>query len=122
MAQTSSLFETVIRNTSQTEKFFGFLGLRGARLAAGADFTVPGNLLTDLAARRSKRAYNSLVSQLAAGTLTVMKTPTVFMGTGDSGEVVTLAGGPTGSGTVVAANSVDTDTDNDTIPDVIDDT
>jgi hypothetical protein len=118
MAQGQDLFETVVRNTSPDSKFFGFLGAHGVRLAAGATHSQPGNLLTDLAGRRSNRAYNSLVEQLAGGTLTVMKTPTVFVPVGDNVGAVQTIGDVTGGNLTLDA-AIDTDADNDGIPDVI---
>jgi len=116
MAQGQDLFETVVRNTSPDSKFFGFLGAHGVRLAAGATHSQPGNLLTDLAGRRSKRAYNSLVAQLADGSLTVMKTPTVFVPVSDNLGAVQTIGDVTGGNLTLDA-AIDTDVDNNAVAD-----
>ena len=69
---------TVVRNTSGKELFFGFLGAHGVKLAADANYSVPGDLAAKLANKTSKRSFDAFTKAVEAGNLTVLKTPTPF--------------------------------------------
>lgn len=69
---------TVVRNTSGKAMFFGFLGSHGVKLAADANYSVPGDLAVKLANQTSTRAFNAFTSAVSTGKLTVLKTPTPF--------------------------------------------
>lgn len=116
MPQAKNNFQTVVRNTSASEKFFGFLGAHGVKLAAGATYAVDGDLVGSI---KNRRALKSLQEQLAAGVLTVMKTPTVFLETDNVGEVVPVKAGASGSGLVAAGPGEDVDADDDGIVDAL---
>lgn len=82
---------TIVKNTSGTEKTFGFLGPRGKRLTAGQSFTVPGDLVATLGAMTSQRRFNALKAALKRGTLAIVSSPAVFLYDDTSDKTRTLA-------------------------------
>ena len=70
---------TIVKNTSGTERTFGFLGPRGKRLTSGQSFAVPGDLVATLGAMVSKRRFNALKASLKRGTLTIVSSPGAFL-------------------------------------------
>lgn len=90
MAASDHLYTTV-RNTSGADRFFGFLGAHGKKLAANAEYSIPGDLLAVLGGKTSKRSFNALVAAFDAGSLKVVKTPSPFVvDAADAGQTVTL--------------------------------
>jgi hypothetical protein len=83
-------FFTTVRNTSGVEMAFGFLGTHGKRLLAGAQFTVPGNLIDRIA--RNRRKFNALERAVQLGLLVIVKTPAVHLwdAVRDDTKVLTL--------------------------------
>ena len=51
---------TTVRSLASSQMYFGFLGKHGVSLAAGAQYTVPGNLATVLATQGSRRKFEGL--------------------------------------------------------------
>lgn len=99
------LFSTV-RNISGAEMSFGFLGVHGRRLAAGAQYTVPGNIADQLAPYRRK--FDALQRSLAgfvkdgvtiAPTLVLISTPAVHVydAVTDVTKVINLSSGALGT-------------------------
>lgn len=104
------LYSTV-RNISGVELAFGFLGKHGIRLAAGAQYTVPGTIHDQLAAGRSgptdrnfkafERALAGFTNQAGvsiAPTLALVHTPSVHLydAVRDVTKALTLANGALG--------------------------
>ncbi len=75
---TTGLYTTV-ENTSGAEKVFGFLGTHGKRLAANETYTVPGDLVTKLGAKRSMRQFKALEAALSVGDLKIVSSPAVYL-------------------------------------------
>lgn len=75
----SNCLHTTVKNTSGTERTFGYLGPRGKRLSAGQSFTVPGDLVATLGAMTSKRRFNALKGSLDRGSLAILSSPGVFL-------------------------------------------
>jgi hypothetical protein len=75
---TSDLFTTV-KNVSGGTAVFGFLGAHGKRLANNETYTVPGDLVTKLGAKRSQRQFKALEKALTTGKLTIVKSPSVYL-------------------------------------------
>lgn len=78
MATVTGLYTTV-KNTSGKTASFGFLGLRGKRLANNATHTVPGDLVAALGGQRSQRKFNALEKALVDGKLQIVSTPAVYL-------------------------------------------
>jgi hypothetical protein len=76
MALVSGLY-TEVKNTSGQTRVFGFLGLRGRRLANNETFSVPGDLVADVA--RNRRKFQALERALHDGDLVINKSPEVYL-------------------------------------------
>lgn len=91
MPQTAleELYSTVV-NLTDGERSFGYLGQHGRRLAAGEQYTVPGNIVDQIAANRRK--FQALERDLDDGVVAIVKTPAVFLydETEDQTKVLTL--------------------------------
>ncbi len=99
-------FYTTVRNISGVEKTFGFLGKHSKRLEAGEQYTVPGNIIDQLA--KEPRKFNAMERAVAgftdqAGndvdpTLAIVSTPAVHLydDTADDTKVLTLDNGTLG--------------------------
>jgi hypothetical protein len=70
---------TTVKNTSGVERVFGYLGVRGKRLAAGETFTVRGDLVSKLGNQTSARRFLGLKRSLERGSLQILKTPAVHL-------------------------------------------
>lgn len=79
MPNTTTDLYTIVKNTSGGERFFGFLGVRGTRLANNATYTVPGDLVTKLGAQRSQRKFQALEEALNTNKLEIVKSPSVYL-------------------------------------------
>ena len=77
-ANTTDLYTTV-KNVSGATRVFGFLGKHGKRLAAGATFTVPGDLVGALGAQQSTRQFKALERALLTNALEIVKSPSVYL-------------------------------------------
>lgn len=75
---TTGLYTTV-ENTSGAAKVFGFLGTHGKRLEANETYTVPGDLVTKLGAKRSLRQFKALEKALSTGDLKIVSSPAVYL-------------------------------------------
>jgi hypothetical protein len=78
MASTSDLYTTV-KNVSGVTRVFGFLGPHGRELANNATYTVPGDLVGQLGAMRSRRKFQALERALLNGDLEIVKSPSVYL-------------------------------------------
>lgn len=79
MPNTTTDLYTIVKNTSGGERFFGFLGVRGARLENNATFTVPGDLVTQLGSTRRRRKFSALENALNTNQLEIVKSPSVYL-------------------------------------------
>lgn len=68
-------FKTTVRNMTGREAFFGFLGPRGKRLAAGEEFLIDGDPRQNFSGVTQGRKRRALLAALAAGNLVIVKTP-----------------------------------------------
>lgn len=68
-------FKTKVRNMSGKEAFFGFLGPRGKRLAAGEEYTEDGDLRQKFAGRTQGRQRKALLAALSNGDLAIVSSP-----------------------------------------------
>lgn len=68
-------FKTTVRNMSGREAFFGFLGARGKRLAAGESYTEDGDIRQKFAGNTKGRHRRALLAALTSGTLVIVETP-----------------------------------------------
>lgn len=95
---TSGLYTTV-ENTSGAEAVFGFLGTHGKRLAAGATYTVTGDLIAKLGAQRSQRKFKALEAALTSGQLKIVNSPAVYLydATDEVSRELSLVGGVIGT-------------------------
>jgi hypothetical protein len=75
---TSDLY-TVVKNISGSPRVFGFLGAHGVRLNDDATYSVPGDLVTKLGAKRSQRQFKALENALLEGDLEIIKSPSVYV-------------------------------------------
>lgn len=70
---------TTIENISGVERFYGFLGPRGMRLAAGEVVTIPGDLISSLGHMAQyngkRRAFDAMERALKAGDLQINSRP-----------------------------------------------
>lgn len=77
MADATGLY-TVVQNTSGKTRSYGFLGPHGILLAAGQQYSEPGNLFQKVAKKR--RLQQSLAAALLpGGGLAVVSTPSVIL-------------------------------------------
>jgi hypothetical protein len=90
---------TTVKNTSGTERTFGYLGPRGKRLAAGESFTVRGDLVGTLGAMTSRRKFDGLTRSLDRGALAIVSSPAVFLydETDERTRALAVAGGVLGT-------------------------
>lgn len=88
---------TTVVNTGNSRPI-GYLGKHGRFLEAGDQYSVPGNIIDQLAARASKRHFESLQRDLTAGVIVIVKTPEVLMydATNDETKALTLDAGTLG--------------------------
>jgi hypothetical protein len=78
-ANTTCLYTTV-QNVSGAERVFGYLGVRGMRLADGEVVTVRGDLISKLGNQTSARRFQALERSLDAnGSLKIVSTPAVHL-------------------------------------------
>ena len=101
-------FFTTVINVSGVTRSYGFLGKHGMELAANAQFTEPGNLVSKVA-QKNRRSFNALersvqgytddAGNVHAPTLAIIKTPDVFLhdSTSYATKSLTLTGGTLGS-------------------------
>lgn len=80
---TSDLY-TIVKNVSGKTMTFGFLGTHGRTLAPNATYSVPGDLVTLLAAgdgrpARSQRKFKALERALTSNLLDIVKSPSVYL-------------------------------------------
>lgn len=86
MPNTTTDLYTTVKNVSGRELTFGFLGAHGVRLANNATYSVPGDLVTKLGAKRSQRQFKALENALTSGLLDIVKSPSVYL-LSDTGNV-----------------------------------
>lgn len=79
MPNTTTDLYTTVKNVSGKTLTFGFLGAHGKTLADDATFTVPGDLVTKLGAKRSQRSFQALERALNNGLLEIVKSPSVYL-------------------------------------------
>jgi len=78
-ANTQCLYTTV-QNVSGKERVFGYLGVRGMRLAAGEVVTVRGDLVSKLGNQTSARRFKSLERSLDQnGSLKIVSSPAIHL-------------------------------------------
>jgi hypothetical protein len=97
-ANTTCLYTTV-QNVSGSERVFGFLGVRGMRLAAGEVVTVRGDLVSKLGNQTSARRFKALERSLdERGSLKIISSPGVFLydPINDETKQLALSGGQLG--------------------------
>lgn len=92
---------TTVKNTSGSERVFGFLGTHGKRLAADETYTVRGDLVATLGAKKSSRQFKALEKCLEDGDL-VLSSPALYLNEDGSYYQVNVSegavelGGPAG--------------------------
>lgn len=104
MAQvaTSDCLYTSVKNVSGKERVFGFLGVRGMRLAADEVVTVRGDLVGRLGNMTSARRHQALERSLTGNngardpSLQIISTPAVHLSDGDQTKLLALQGGVLG--------------------------
>lgn len=79
MPNTTSDLYTVVKNISGESRVYGFLGAHGVRLANNATYSVPGDLVTKLGAKRSQRQFKALERALLSESLEIIKSPAVYL-------------------------------------------
>lgn len=79
MTNTTTDLYTTVKNVSGSTAVFGFLGTHGKRLANNETYTVPGDLVTKLGAKRSQRQFKALEKALTGGDLAIVKSPSVYL-------------------------------------------
>jgi len=67
--------QTKVRNVSNKDLSFPFLGAHGVRLAAGDEYVQDGDLIASLSGRRMRRRLHGLLSALSLGLLALVHTP-----------------------------------------------
>lgn len=93
---------TTVKNVSGKTRVFGFLGLRGMRLAADEVVTIRGNIVTTLGGKNSARKFQALERALTGDdgardpSLAILSTPAVFLFDGDDTKQLALQGGVLG--------------------------
>jgi hypothetical protein len=95
---TTGLYTTVQNKSGQT-RVFGFLGTHGKRLNNNETYTVAGDLVAKLGAKRSTRQFKALERALSDGDLKIVSSPAVYLNdsTTDETRELTLAGGVLGT-------------------------
>lgn len=91
---TTQAGSTIVRNTSgQSNKYFDFVGLHGATMAAGEDVLVPGNIFELWARNPMKLA--AINYALQNGLIEILKTPDliVYDDTANVVKRITVDGG-----------------------------
>ena len=79
MPNTSTDLYTTVKNVSGAERVFGFLGTHGKRLANNETYTQPGDLVTKLGSKRAQRQFKALDKALINGSLSIIKSPSVYI-------------------------------------------
>lgn len=82
---------TKVRNTTDKNLYFGYLGAHGRYVNAGETYDHKGNLINQLSERRKKRAFDSFTTALEAGEIEIVHTPAVILEDIDSGRPRQLA-------------------------------
>lgn len=100
MADTTMLFTTV-RNPSGTARVYGYLGAHGRNLPSLAHFSQIGSLVDAIAPNNVSKSYrktNHLQSDLLAGRIVIINTPSVILKDSVSNAIkaITLSGGALG--------------------------
>ncbi len=95
MTNTTTDLYTTVQNTSGVATVFGFLGTHGKRLDDNETYTVPGDLVTKLGAKRSQRQFQALEKALNNGALSILKSPSVYLRSEDDDTTKELALGNT---------------------------
>ena len=93
MAQTpttASLY-TIVRNTSGSEKAFGFLGEHGMRLGVDEQVSIRGDLPAKLGNQHSRRQWDSFENALINGLLELISTPAPVLYDATNDKSVVLA-------------------------------
>lgn len=77
-------FYTTVRYMGVAPRSFGFLGVHGRRLRSGQQYTVPGDLVTVLAARfqsgeANRRHFQAFERAVDRGDLVLVNTPAVHL-------------------------------------------
>jgi hypothetical protein len=67
--------KTLVRNMTGREAFFGFLGPRGKRLAAGEEYELDGDPRQSFAGVTQGRKRRALLNALDNGDLVIVRTP-----------------------------------------------
>ena len=106
---------TTVRNTSGRAQFFGFLGAHGVKLAANAEYSVPGDLAGKLANKTSKRQFDAFVRAVEDDLLMILKTPTP-MATDAATDPGAVFGGVSVPSAAVAPELDDYDTTQEPTP------
>lgn len=70
---------TTVKNISGGTRVFGFLGTHGKRLENNATYTVRGDLVASLGAKKSSRGFSALERALEAGDMTITASPAVYL-------------------------------------------
>jgi hypothetical protein len=78
---------TTVKNTSGAARVFGFLGKHGKRLAHNETYTVPGDLVAELGAKRSLREFTALEKALETGDVVIVNSPAVYLTDIDDGSI-----------------------------------
>lgn len=87
---------TIVRNTSGKTRKFSFLPPHGRELADDEEFSIPGDLLSQITSRRAREAFEDAV---AAGEIQVRQTGAPIILDDDTGEpkqLVVASGAVTG--------------------------
>lgn len=72
----SASLQTKVRNTHTTSLYYSYLGSHGVRLAAGAEHTEDGDLVSKInSGRAAKRRLTALNADLAADRIAIVSTP-----------------------------------------------
>jgi hypothetical protein len=79
MTNTTTDLYTTVKNVSGSTVVFGFLGTHGKRLANNETYSVPGDLVTKLGAKRAQRQFKALEKALTSGALVIIKSPSVYL-------------------------------------------
>lgn len=79
MTNSTTDLYTTVKNTSGAAAVFGFLGTHGKRLNNNETYSVPGDLVTKLGAKRSQRQFQALEKALLSGDLVIVKSPSVYL-------------------------------------------
>jgi hypothetical protein len=79
MPNTTTDLYTTVKNTSGATAVFSFLGTHGRRLENNETYTVPGDLVGALGAKRSRRAFQAMERALNSGALSIVKSPSLYL-------------------------------------------